>query len=271
MNVKSRTYTLRPAPAILGKTIGREACNTYGYGFRRRAPRGQHHPQRPPAAMAAAGILRLCPLWHEYLYRAGMGRRRRRPRPLPPHRPGPGPVGPGGGRRGHAGADFDLQAPRRFLPVAQPVYRLHGGRQPLEKRPGRCGAGDRRRLPPGRAEIRGLPLPLGPARAQLRQRRSLQSVLSGPAHRAAHRLRGALLRLAGRRLRRRAAGQGPAVRLGCLVPGGAPVSARGGTQRQRAGRALVRQRSGPYPPGRVERGARGAAGPRLHRRPQPAG
>ena len=72
-------------------------------------------------------------------------------------------------------------------------------------------------LLPGRAEVRGLPLPLGPARPPLRHRQALRRLLCGPAHRAAHPVRGAVLRLAGRRLRRRAGRPPPGIRLGTLL------------------------------------------------------
>ena len=75
-----------------------------------------------------------------------------------------------GGRHERAGAH--LQAPRRLLPLAQQVHRALGEEQPVEGRQRRRGAGDLRRLPQARAEVRHLPLALGPQPQGLRPRRS---------------------------------------------------------------------------------------------------
>lgn len=139
------------------------------------------------------------------------------PRPVRPRLPGRRPMGPGPEKRRDAGDDPDLQAPRRLLTLAQRPHRLQREICPLERGLRRRGEGGGGGLPPGRAEVRGLPFPLGPARPPLRRRQALRRLLRGPAHRAADRLRGAVLRLAGRRLRRRPERQAPGLRLGPLL------------------------------------------------------
>ena len=106
--------------------------------------------QPPAVCLSAAGILRLCPLYGEHLYRPGVGRRHRGPGDFQPGEAGRPPVGQGGEVRGDAGAYPHLQAPRRLLPVAQPVHGALGGPQPLSRRQGRHCKGNRPGLPGGR-------------------------------------------------------------------------------------------------------------------------
>ena len=70
-------------------------------------------------------------------------------------------MGGGGEVRGNEGAGAHRQAPRRLLPVAHPHHRAQREEQPPG--PGR-GEGGRRGLPPGRYQIRVLPVPLGQER-----------------------------------------------------------------------------------------------------------
>ena len=94
------------------------------------------------------------------------------------------------------------QAPRRLLPVALEAHRALREEQPLARRQGRRGPGDRRRVPAARARLRRLPLALGPQPPGVRPA-GLRRVLPRPAPGAADGLRPALRGLVRRRQRRR--------------------------------------------------------------------
>ena len=176
-------------------------------------------PDARATGLAGAGVHLLRPLRHEHLHRPRMGRRQGRPEAVQPHGLRRPAVGRRPARRRASSAHPHRQAPRRLLPVAEPLHRALRQEQPLERRQGRRGARGLRRLPRGRAQVRRLPLALGPPRAELRRFPDLQRLLQEPAPRAADQLRRHHRGLVRRRLRRRPQRQEAGLRLDRLLRG----------------------------------------------------
>ncbi len=195
------------------------------------------------ARMAARGAGAVRPLHGEHLHRQGVGRRHREPahlRSRPARRPA---VGPRGEARRLPQPDPHGQAPRRLLPLADADDGPQRAQQPLARRIGRPGPRVHRRVPRRRPRRGPLSLAVGPQRAQLRPGPGLRRLLSHAARRAARPVRSAGRSVVRRRQRRRAQRQAPGVRLAADPRRRAAAAAQGGdVQRQRARRALDRQR-----------------------------
>ncbi len=106
---------------------------------------------RAPAPLAGPRVPGLCPLRHEHLHRPGVGRGDRGPEALQSDRSRRRAVGRGGQGGGHPGPHRHGQAPRRLLPLAEPLHGALGQEFALEGREGRRRRRGRGGLPQGRA------------------------------------------------------------------------------------------------------------------------